>query len=162
MRLPTYRDLGRYLSGPSALRRAMNLWPPFLFSSIHIDHISDDWRHVRTTLRKNALTSNYLGTLYGGSLFSMTDPFWMMMVLHNLGDDWVVWDKAAEIEFVKPGRGRVSTEFVLTDAALAEIRAQVAAEGKALVWFTNDITTPDQTVVARVRKQVYARRRSPQ
>ncbi len=61
-RLPTYRDLGRLLSGPVAFRRAMNLWPPFLFSSIRIDDISPDWRHVRTSLRRTPLTANYLGT----------------------------------------------------------------------------------------------------
>lgn len=159
MRVPTYQDLAKYVSSPGAIRRIMNAWPPFVFSSIHIDHISNDWRHVRTTLRKNPLTSNYLGTLYGGSLFSMTDPFWMLMVLHNLGDGWVVWDKAAEIEFVKPGRGRVTTSFTLTDEKLDEIRHQAETQGKALVWFSNDITAADGTVIARVRKQVYARRR---
>ncbi len=160
-RLPTYRDLGRLLSGPVAFRRAMNLWPPFLFSSIRIDDISPDWRHVRTSLRRTPLTANYLGTLYGGSLFSMTDPFWMMMVLHNLGDDWVVWDKAAEIEFVSPGRGSVSTEFRLTDRDVDAIRAEAAVAGKALRWFSNDILAADGTLVARVRKQVYARPRTP-
>ena len=153
-----YADLTKFLGSAEAMRRFMNLWPPFLFAHIHIDEMSADFRRVRVTLHKRTVSSNYVGTLYGGSLFSMCDPFWMIMVLRNLGDDYVVWDKAGEIEFVSPGRKSVSTEFVLTDEALDELRAEVEIEGKALRWFENEVRDVDGTLVARVRKQVYVRR----
>ena len=159
--MPTYEQIGRrFVNRPGVFRRVMNLWPPLLFSSIRIDHISADWRHVRVTLKRNPLTANYRGTLYGGSLYSMTDPFWMMMVSHCLPGDWSVWDTAGEIEYVSQGRTHVSTEFRLTDEHLAELVAQASEDGRGLVWFTNEITAPDGTVVARVRKQVHARRRT--
>lgn len=105
------------------------------------------------------LTRNYVGTLFGGSLFAMTDPFWMVMVLRNLGADYVVWDKAAEIEFVSPGRETVYARFEVTDELLDHLRAEAADGAKVLHWLETDVTTADGTVVARVRKQLYVRRR---
>ena len=68
----------------STVRHGMNLWPPFLFSGIHITDISDDWRHVRVELRKLPWNGNYVNTHFGGSLFAMTDPFRMIPVLRCL------------------------------------------------------------------------------
>lgn len=137
----------------------MNAWPPFLFSGIRIEEIGEDFRSVRVRLRRTALTSNYVGTLFGGSLFAMTDPFWMILVLRNLGPGYVVWDKAAQIEFVSPGRSSVTATFDLTDEVLDELRAAAADGAKVLRWFETDVVTDDGTVVARVRKQLYVRRK---
>lgn len=103
---------------PARLRRFMNLWPPFLFSGVRVETIAADWRHARVRLKLAWYNRNYVRTHFGGSLFAMTDPFWMLMVLHHLGRDHFVWDKAGEIEFVKPGRGVVQASFVLEDAVL--------------------------------------------
>lgn len=137
----------------------MNAWPPFLFSGIRIEEIGEDFRSVRVRLRRTALTSNYVGTLFGGSLFAMTDPFWMILVLRNLGPGYVVWDKAAQVEFVSPGRSSVTATFDLTDEVLDELRAAAADGAKVLRWFETDVVTDDGTVVARVRKQLYVRRK---
>ncbi len=141
----------------STLRHLMNLWPPFLLSGIHVEALSADWRHARVALRMRPWNRNYIGTHFGGSLFAMTDPFWMIMVKESLGGDYYVWDKAAEIDFVKPGRGKVEAEFHLDDAALAAIRGAAANGEKHLHWF--DTVLHDQTgeVVVRIRKQVYVR-----
>ena len=80
-------------------------------------------------LRRSRLTSNYVGTLFGGSLFAMTDPFWMIMMIRNLGPGYVVWDKAGEIEFVSPGRSSVMAEFVLDPQVVDEVRAAPVATG---------------------------------
>ncbi|WP_081480631.1 DUF4442 domain-containing protein [Serinicoccus profundi] len=145
-------------SSPEALRHGMNAWPPFLFSGIRIQEVGADWRSVRVRLRRSRLTSNYVGTLFGGSLFAMTDPFWMLMVLRNLGPEYVVWDKAAQIEFVSPGRSSVTATFVLEESVLAELREAAADGAKVLRWFETDVVADDGTVVARVRKQLYVRR----
>jgi hypothetical protein len=89
----------------------------------------------------------------------MTDPFWMLMGMHVLGQDYIVWDKAGEIEFVKPGRGTVVAHFRLDDQALDEIRATTADGEKCLRWFMVDVVDADGELVARVRKQLYVRRK---
>ena len=122
--------------------------------------ISKDFRHTKVRLKKKALTSNYVGTLFGGSLFAMTDPFYMVMILKNLGKDYIVWDKRSEIEYVSPGKSTVYAEFHLWDKDLDDIREQVASEGKYLKWFEVDIKSADGTVVAIVKKQIYIRKKN--
>ncbi|ROP40797.1 DUF4442 domain-containing protein [Saccharothrix texasensis] len=144
----------------SRLRRGMNLWPPFLFAGIRVVELSDDYRHVKVRMRMHWWNRNYVGTHFGGSLFAMTDPFWMLLVLHHLGREHLVWDRAGEIDFVKPGRGTVHAEFDLTDEHLDELRSRAAGDNKALMWFSTDIVDASGEVVARTRKQVYARRKN--
>ena len=138
-------------------RHILNWWPPFLFTGIHVGTISDDFRHARVELRMRPWNRNYVGTHFGGSLFAMTDPFWMLLAMHAIGRDYVVWDQAGSIEFVKPGRGTVHARFDLEDAVLDELRAATADGGKALRWFDTDIVDGNGDVVARVRKQLYVR-----
>jgi len=143
----------------SLFRLGLNLWPPFLFPGIRVTRIGEDYRHARVELRMRPWNRNYVGTHFGGSLFAMTDPFWMLLVMHNIGRDYYVWDKAGEIEFVSPGRGTVSAEFRLDDRILDELRAATADGQKCLRWFENEILDAQGQVVARVRKQLYVRRK---
>lgn len=143
----------------STLRRVLNLWPPFLFAGIRVLEISDDWRRARIVLKRHWYNRNFVGTHFGGSLFAMTDPFWMVMTLYRLGGGYVVWDKAAAIEFVEATRAPVYAEFLLDDATIDELRAATADGAKCLRWFETEIRTADGQVVARVRKQVYVRRK---
>ena len=143
----------------STLRRGMNLWPLFLASGIHVTTISPDWRYVRVEMRMRPWNRNYVGTHFGGSLFAMTDPFWMLLVMHNIGDGYIVWDKAASIEFEKPGRGTVTAEFHLDDSMLDELRAAAAGGDKVLRWFDTPVRDSRGDVVANVRKQLYVRRK---
>ncbi|WP_454829894.1 DUF4442 domain-containing protein [Pseudoxanthomonas wuyuanensis] len=142
---------------PSTLRHVFNLWPPFLSSGIHVTEIAADWRFARVELRMRPWNRNYVGTHFGGSLFAMTDPFWMLLVKESLGRDYYVWDKAAEIEFVKPGKGTVHAEFRLDEVILDEIRADAANGQKHLRWMPVDVFNTQHEVVARVRKQIYVR-----
>ena len=149
------------MTSHAGMRRMLNFWPPFLFSGITVLEVSKDFRHAKVRLKKKMLTSNYVGTLFGGSLFAMTDPFYMVMVLKNLGKDYIVWDKRSEIEYVSPGKTTVYAEFNLTDADLAEIKQEVALSGKYLRWFEVEIKSADGTVVAIVKKQIYVRAKAP-
>ena len=144
---------------PATLRRVFNLWPPFLMAGIHVTRLSPDWRHARVELRMRPWNRNYVGTHFGGSLFAMTDPFWMLLTLNAIGSDYYVWDQAGSIEFVKPGRGTVHAQFDLEEATLQELRDAAAGGQKVLRWFDNDIIDRDGEVVARVRKQLYVRRK---
>lgn len=141
------------------LRRALNLWPPFLFNGMRVLEWSDDWRRARVRLKLTWYNRNFVGTQFGGNLFSMTDPFWMIMTMQALGRDYIVWDKAGEIEFVAPGREAVYAEFHLDDGALDEIRAATANGEKYLRWFETRVATAGGEVVARLRKQIYVRRK---
>lgn len=151
--------MAKTLSTPHGLRRAMAWWPPYRFAGIKVLHIADDWSSARVRLRLGRFNRNYFGTHFGGSLYAMSDPFWALLAVNRLGKEYVVWDKAGEIEYVKPGRGDVFAEFKLTEDRLDEIRDMTADGGKALPWFDSEVTAADGTVVARVRKQLYVRRK---
>jgi acyl-coenzyme A thioesterase PaaI-like protein len=142
---------------PRRLRRLLNFWPPFLFSGIRVGEIADDWSLARVELRQRWYNRNYVGSHFGGSLFAMTDPFWMIMLLHRLGRDYLVWDQAGEIEFRKPGRGTVHAELALPDNVTAELREAAAGGEKVLRWFETDVRDADGEIVARVRKRIYVR-----
>jgi acyl-coenzyme A thioesterase PaaI-like protein len=142
---------------PRLLRWGMNLWPPFCGAGIRVRHIADDWTEARVELSAGRLRRNFVGTHYGGSLFSMTDPFYALMLIHRLGDRYLVWDQAASIDFVAPGRGTVTALFFLDEARVEEIRTQAAGGQKVLPQF--DVEVKDETgqLVARVRKIHYVR-----
>jgi acyl-coenzyme A thioesterase PaaI-like protein len=142
-----------------ALRRVLNLWPPFLFSGIRVLELADDFSRARVVLKRHWYNRNFVGTHFGGSLFAMTDPVWMVMALCRLGDRYIVWDKSAAIEFVEATKAPVFAEFVLGDATLDEIRAATAGGEKCLRWFETEVRTADGEVIARVRKELYVRRK---
>ncbi len=152
--MPAWRELRRK---PAFLRRGLSLYPPYLGAGIRVTELSDDFRHARVELALTPWNRNYVGTQFGGSIASMTDPFWMLLVMENLGRDYVVWDKAAEIEFVRPGRTRLHAEFDVDDALLDDLRARAADGGKVLHWCETEIKDTAGEVVARVRKQLYIR-----
>jgi hypothetical protein len=142
----------------SLLRMGMNLWPPFLGAGIHVLEIAPDFRSVVVRLRRGLLNRNYFGTHYGGSLFSMTDPFYALMLLHNLERGYVVWDKAASIRFKAPGRSDVFARFQLSEAQIAEVRAATADGAKYEPTWSVDIADAAGLVIASVDKTLHIRR----
>ena len=144
---------------PGLFRRIMGLWPPFMGAGIRVDHISRDWRRVDVSLVLRWYNRNYVGTHFGGSLFAMTDPFYMLMLLRNLGRDYLVWDQSSRIEFIKPGRSRVRACFKLDEDTLAAIVEQTAANTRYLHPFTVEVLDGRGEVVARVHKTLYIRRK---
>ena len=141
----------------SSFRRLLNLWPPFLFSGIRLLSLDEDYTEARVVLRLRPWNRNYVGTQFGGSLFAMADPFWMLLILHHLGRDHFVWDKAGSIDFVAPGREDVYAHFKLEAGLLDELRAAAANGDKVLRWFELPLMTAAGEVVAVVRKQLYVR-----
>lgn len=136
-----------------------NLWPPFLFSGIKILKRSADSRHLTTKLKLRFWNANYLGTQYGGSIYSLVDPFYMVMLIKNLGPEYSVWDKAAQIRFLKPGRTDLFAEFTLTDDDLNAIRKTVQEQGK-MDWFRKvEIKDKHGTLVAEVDKVISIKQR---
>lgn len=142
---------------PGLLRFAMNVWPPFRGAGIRVAEIAPDWSRARVELRLKRLNRNFVGTHFGGSLFAMTDPFYMIMLLQQLGDDYLVWDQAAEIEYLKPGRGVVQAEFRLDPHHVQRLRQEAADGSKLLPEYTIEVCDAAGEVVARVRKKIYVR-----
>jgi acyl-coenzyme A thioesterase PaaI-like protein len=141
----------------STFRHLFNLWPPFLCNSMRLQMLSDDWSEARVVLRLRPWNRNYVRSQFGGNLFAMTDPFWMLLVMHQLGSDHYVWDKAGAIDFVAPGREDVYAHFKLQPAVVEELRAAAANGEKVLRWFETEVVTASGEVIARVRKQIYVR-----
>ena len=141
------------------MRWMLNLWPPFFFNAICVQHIADDWRSARVVLRKRWYNRNYVNTQFGGNLFAMNDPFWMLLVMQLLGRDYIVWDKAANIEFVSPGKGPVFADFHIDEHLLEEIRQHTAAGDKYLPKLHVEVRDGAGTLVARVQKTLYVRRK---
>jgi acyl-coenzyme A thioesterase PaaI-like protein len=139
------------------LEKGMKWWPPFLGAGIRVKSLSDDFRDAVVELKLGRLNRNAVGTHFGGSLYAMTDPFFMIMLLKNLGGDYLVWDKSGSIEYVAPGRGTVSAHIHLAEKRIAEIRAQAAGGEKVLPEFEVYVKDADGAIVARVRKVLYVR-----
>jgi Domain of unknown function (DUF4442) len=144
---------------PSArlLRFGLLLYPPFLGAGIRVKRISPDMHEIDVEMKRRWWNVNYVGTHYGGSLYSMTDPFYMLMLLHHLGRDCIVWDKSASIRFRRPGKGTVRVEFRLTAQQLEELRAQLRRQEKIEPVFTVDVLDESGEVVARVEKVIHIR-----
>lgn len=143
-----------------SLLKLMSFWPPFIGSRIRVKRISDDIREIDVTLKLTFWNSNYVGTLFGGSIFSMTDPFHMLMLLENLGREYIVWDKGATIRFKKPGRGTVKCEFRLTEEQLRKIKDELKEKNKIEPVFYVEVKDEAGDVVAEVEKTLYVRRKN--
>jgi acyl-coenzyme A thioesterase PaaI-like protein len=142
---------------PRRLAIGMSLWIPNLFSGIRVVRFSPDWTEAVVQLHVNVFTRNYVKTAFGGSMSAMTDPYFFMLVMHQLGRDYVVWDTRGEIEFVKPGRGVLTARFEVPKSTAEELRQRAHGGGKVLEWFETEITDAAGDVVARVRREVYVR-----
>lgn len=150
-------------SKAAKLKRRINLYPPYVGAGIRVKRIADDLRTIEVEMPLRFWNKNYVGTHFGGSLYSMCDPFFMVMLINNLGPDYIVWDKAAAIRFKKPGKGTMKVTLHLPDERIAEIRAQADANSKVEPTFTVQVTDAEGHVVAEVDKLLYVRKkdRSP-
>src|SRR5271167_2589151 len=138
--------------------RLVNIWPPIAGSGIRVRWRAD-LKSVDVEMKLRLWNRNYVGTHYGGSLYSMTDPFYMLMLMNNLGPGYIVWDKAASIRFRKPGKGRVRAELRLSDAQLDDIREKLKLQEKYEPTFVVEVKDEAGEVVAEVQKVLHIRRK---
>lgn len=137
------------------LMKAINLWPPFLGAGIRLKTLSKDFKFARVEMNLTKLNTNYVGVHFGGSLYSMTDPWYMLMIMEILGPEYLVWDKAASIRFKKPGRGLVFAEFMIEDQLIAEIKDEVAQNGKTEKTIPVNVLDLKGVVVASIEKTIW-------
>jgi acyl-coenzyme A thioesterase PaaI-like protein len=147
---------------PRLLRFGLNMWPPFLGAGVRVRSIAPDFREVRVEMKLRVGNRNYFGTHFGGSLYAMTDPFFVLMVHHNLPRDYMVWDKAGSIDYVAPGRGPVSATLRLEQADIDTILRMTDDGDKHLHLFKVDVVDGEGLTVAKVEKIVYVRKKAAQ
>ena len=128
-------------------------------AGIRLTKLAPDLKHVRVEMPLTRLNTNYVGVHFGGSLYSMTDPWYMLMLIEILGREYIVWDKAASIRFRRPGKGRVHAEFSITDELVESIKADVAAQGKTERVLSVAIKNSEGATIAEVEKTVWVSRR---
>lgn len=141
------------------LKWGITLWPPLLGAGVKVEVLAKDFSYARIRMKLRWYNRNYVGVHYGGSLYSMTDPFYMLMLSESLGRDYVVWDKAAHIDYIKPGRSTVRAEFRVSQAMLEDIREKTASGEKYLPEFEVQILDDSGELVARVMRTLYIRRK---
>jgi len=157
----SHRVLLEFLGGnnPAHLRRLVNLWPPFLGAGIRVTRIAPDMKAIDVEMKLRFWNANYVGTHFGGSIYAMTDPFYMLMLIANLGRDYIVWDKAASIRYRKPGKGPVRAEFRLNDEQLDDIREKLKTLPKYEPVFQVEVKDESGELVAVVEKLLHVRKK---
>ena len=146
------------------LRKAMlqliNVYPPYLGAGVRVKHISDDLCTFDVQMTLKPWNRNLFGTHFGGSLYSMCDPFFVIILAEHLGEGYQVWDKSAAIRFKKPGRGKVHARFHIDTLQIDAVRAQADLDDKVEPVFTVQVKDADGDVVCEIDKTVQVRRTS--
>ena len=141
------------------LFKIANFWPPFWGAGIHIDHVSKDFMEVDVSLKLRFWNRNYVGTAYGGSLYSMSDPFYMLMLIQLLGKGYIVWDNGATIRFLRPGKTKVFAQFRITNEQLAGYKEELKSKNKIEPILTVYIKDDEGQVIAEVDKVLYIKKK---
>lgn len=148
-----------WIASAKGIRKIINIYGPYFGAGVKATYISKDFREARVSLPLRWYNRNYVGVHFGGSLYSMIDPFYMLLLMNTLGKDYIVWDQSAEIQFVKPGTGTVSARFIVTDEMLAEIKLKTANGDKFLPTYPVTIVDEQGEIVAKANKTLYIRRK---
>lgn len=141
------------------LLKLINFYPPYLGAGVRVVRISPDLRTFEVEMRLRFWNRNYVGSHFGGSLYTMCDPFYMLILIENLGRGYEVWDKAATIRFRRPGRTTVRATFHVSEQEIEEIRRQAESQGKVEPRFSVDVLDRDGNVVAEVEKLLSVRKK---
>ena len=144
---------------PFKLKLFSRIWGPYLGANIRVSKMTHDFREMETRMKLRWFNRSWVGTHYGGSIFSMTDPFYMFMLINILGGDYMVWDKSACIEFKKPGTTEVIASFQLSEERIKEIIEKTKTGDPYFAEFHVNVMDTNQEVVASVDKIVYVRRK---
>jgi hypothetical protein len=140
--------------------RRIHWWPPLLGAGIRVTRMDGDYRAIDVEMRLTWRNRNIMGAHFGGSLYAMTDPFYMLMLMENLGREYIVWDKAATIRYKRPGVGTVRAEFRLPEEKIGEIRLALDQSDRYEPVFLIEVKDSAGKIVAEVEKTIYCAKRS--
>jgi acyl-coenzyme A thioesterase PaaI-like protein len=142
-----------------ASRHLFNFFPAYFGTGARIRYIASDWREIRVDVPLNMRTRNYVGTIFGGSMYGAVDPIYMVMLIRLLGPEYVVWDKAASIRFLKPGRSTLHARFVLDESEVAAIRTELESKKSIERVYAVELVDDQGVPHARIEKTLYFRRK---
>jgi acyl-coenzyme A thioesterase PaaI-like protein len=148
----------------ASITNRLRCWSFYFFAcyrgtGARLRYIAPDWSEIRLDLPLSWRTRNYLGTIFGGSIYAAVDPIYMLMLIRRLGPDFIVWDKAATIQFKKPGRETLRARFAIDDEELATIRAALESERSVDRTYVVELVDGSGTICATVEKLIYVRKR---
>jgi acyl-coenzyme A thioesterase PaaI-like protein len=151
---------------PASISNKLRCWSFYFFGCYRgtggrLRYIAEDWSVVRLELPLSWRTRNYVGTIFGGSIYGAVDPIYMLMLIRRLGPEFIVWDKAASIQFKKPGKETLRAQFVVRDDELAAIRTALETQRSMDRSYTVELKDGEGNVCATVEKIIYIRRREP-
>ncbi|WP_066802195.1 DUF4442 domain-containing protein [Moraxella oblonga] len=148
------------LNNPIATKFYINTYSPYVGAGVRVDEIDYDKGMIRVSMPLTWRNKNIVGTQFGGSLYSMTDPFFMTLLMQKLGQEYMVWDKSAHIDFIKAGTSDVFATFNIDDDEVNTIK-ELAKDGKAVFRdYEVDIVDVNNEVIAKVKKTLYIRLRA--
>lgn len=139
----------------SLLLKFMNFYPPYLGAGVRIKHIAFDFSEISVEMKLRFWNKNYVGTHFGGSLYSMIDPFYMLMLIEILGKNYIVWDKEATIKFKRPGRNSVRATFKISPEQIEKIKEELEVKEKINPQFSVDIFSKEGELVATALKTLH-------
>jgi acyl-coenzyme A thioesterase PaaI-like protein len=141
------------------MRHLLNFYPPYLGAGVKIEFISDDWRELHVSMKLRWYNRNIVGTHFGGSLYSMVDPHYMLLLMQLLGKGYFVWDKASNIEFIKASKDEVTAVFKISDGELNDIKANTDSGEKYFPIFQVEIRDKNNDLVAKATKSIYVKKK---
>lgn len=139
--------------------KLINLYRPFRGAGIRVKEVNFDRTRYVVELRLNRRNRNLFGTQFGGSLYAMTDPFYVFILLFNLGKGYIVWDKSAAINFIKSGVSKVTAVLEILPKRILKIKSEVDEIGKKTYHFETIILGENDIVVAKISKEIYIRKK---
>lgn len=141
------------------MRWKFNFFPAYRGTGARVTYIAGDWSEIRVEVRLSWRTRNYVGTIFGGSMYAAVDPMYMIMLIRRLGREYVVWDKAATIRFRRPGRSTLFATFRIEEAEVAAIREEAASGDPIDRIYVVELVDAEGNVHATIEKVIYIRRR---
>lgn len=144
---------------PRLLKLGLNIYGPYVGAGVKITHIDKEWREIHVLMKLRWYNRNIMGTHFGGSLYSMIDPHLMILAMNRLGKEYIVWDRAADVKYLKPATGTVSTEISLNDEQLQDIIDNTADGSSYRPTFEIAIRDSSGKTVTKVNKVLYIKRK---
>ena len=152
--------LKKFMPISKIYKHGFNISPMYRRTTARIIHISKDLKEIKIKIALSYKNKNYVGAIFGGSMFAATDPIYMTQLMQILGDDFVVWDKAATIHYKRPAKETLFCEFIFSDEEIETIQKRVQNEHEITVEKTTHLTNKENTIFAEVIKIVYIAEKS--
>ncbi|APX98995.1 DUF4442 domain-containing protein [Lacinutrix venerupis] len=152
--------LKRFFKTSTIYKYGFNWSPMYKRSTAKLIQVSDNLQYVKIRLKPSWKNRNYAGSIFGGSMLSATDPIYMIQLIQILGDDFVVWDKAASIKYKRPAKETIYAEFIFLDEEIEAIKSEIKLKNEVNITKKLTLKNTDNIVFAEIEKTMYAATKS--